>query len=514
MFLFAILFLTFTLCNLRINRQGTLEDALSRGCTEGVKGFFILLVFFSHAIGYIKTSGYAFTSYEVLLVKLVQETIGQLMVVMFLLYSGYGVHQSIMAKGREYIKGMPARRILPTLFNFDLAVLVFAIVAILLGKSISCRQFILSLTGWKSIGNSNWYIFDILCLYGLAFLAFFVIKDYKKPTAPILLTILTLGFAFILSRLKERWWSDTVFAFPAGMFLSYYKDKLALALKKVESVVYGLPLLLICSIALFSILCIASNWFHNHPSIPIFLFLNLRACAFGLLCVLLTLKLSFHGDGLVWLGKHLFPIYIYQRLPMLLFSKGMIAASPALFLFTSLGATLAIAHFTEDFQNLMKKVIHLLYLTCVKISVFLMNLLWRRRYILFESYPTYTDSVKKIYDYMVEKGLGKKYGLIWGTYDKKKIHNSAIKVIDFMESPRKWRFYSRFAVACISSNRQLFVQPKKKGLASFYITHGTTIKAMRGRYVLPKEIECLICGSEEVKGLIARELEFPVERSV
>ena len=109
---FALLLLAFTLCNLCINRQGTLEDALSRGCTEGVKGFFILLVFFSHAIGYIKTSGYTFTSFELQLVEFVQETIGQLMVVMFLLYSGYGVHQSIMAKGREYIKGMPARRIL------------------------------------------------------------------------------------------------------------------------------------------------------------------------------------------------------------------------------------------------------------------------------------------------------------------------------------------------------------------------------------------------------------------
>ena len=53
---FALLILAFTLFNLRINRHGTLEDALSRGCTEGVKGFFILLVFFSHAIGYIKTS--------------------------------------------------------------------------------------------------------------------------------------------------------------------------------------------------------------------------------------------------------------------------------------------------------------------------------------------------------------------------------------------------------------------------------------------------------------------------
>ena len=510
---FALLLLAFTLCNLCINRQGTLEDALSRGCTEGVKGFFILLVFFSHAIGYIKTSGYTFTSFELQLVEFVQETIGQLMVVMFLLYSGYGVHQSIMAKGREYIKGMPARRILPTLFNFDLAVLVFAIVAILLGKSISCRQFLLSLTGWKSIGNSNWYIFDILCLYGLAFLAFFVIKDFKKLTAPILLIILTLGFAFVLSRFKERWWSDTVLAFPAGVFLSHIKARLASALKKVESVVYGFPLLLICPIVLFSIICLSSNWFHNHPSIPIFLFFNLRACAFGLLCVLLTLKLSFHGGGLVWLGKHLFPIYIYQRLPMLLFSKGMIAASPALFLFTSLGATLAIAHFTEDFQNLMKKALQWLYLIPVKICVFLMNILWRRRYILFESYPTYTDSVKKVYDYMVAKGLGKKYGLIWVTYDKKKV-DADIKVIDFMESPRKWRFYSRFAVACISSNRQLFIQPKKKGLSSFYITHGTSIKAMRGKYVLPKEIECMICASEGVKWLEAKELQFQEEKTV
>ena len=83
-----------------------------------------------------------------------------------------------------------------------------------------------------------------------------------------------------------------------------------------------------------------------------------------------------------------------------------------------------------------------------------------------------------------------------------------------MESPRKWRFYSRFAVACISSNRQLFIPHKEQGLSSFYITHGTSIKATRGRYVLPPEIECMICASEGVEWLEAKELAFPEEKTV
>ena len=41
----------------------------------------------------------------------------QLMVTMFLFYSGYGVMESIKRKGDDYIKSFPKKRILTTLIN-------------------------------------------------------------------------------------------------------------------------------------------------------------------------------------------------------------------------------------------------------------------------------------------------------------------------------------------------------------------------------------------------------------
>ena len=47
----------------------------------------------------------------------------------------------------------------------------------------SLSRILLSLIGWKSIGNSNWYMFDILLLYVLTYVAFKVTKKqdvYKR----------------------------------------------------------------------------------------------------------------------------------------------------------------------------------------------------------------------------------------------------------------------------------------------------------------------------------------------
>lgn len=60
---------------------------LSRRETTSVKGVFTLLVFFSHFSGYVSPDGGRADA----LFRAVNSGIGQLMVVMFLFYSGYGI---------------------------------------------------------------------------------------------------------------------------------------------------------------------------------------------------------------------------------------------------------------------------------------------------------------------------------------------------------------------------------------------------------------------------------------
>ena len=133
----------------------TNDKYLSKDCCNFIKGIFILWVFVRHALPYTGRSLF------------VDNWMAQLIVAMFLFYSGFGVTESIKNKGEAYLNAMPKCRLLTTLVNFDIAVVVFAVVDLLIGHKFGLYQLALSFTGLDSIGNSNWYIFDILLCYAL-----------------------------------------------------------------------------------------------------------------------------------------------------------------------------------------------------------------------------------------------------------------------------------------------------------------------------------------------------------
>lgn len=135
------------------------EDYLGRTQTDAIKGIFILLVVFSHFMGYVRQAGG----------HALNMPLGQMIVTCFLFYSGYGVMEAIKRQGRAYIKTIPKRRILTTLLNFDIAVLAFIAVDLLLGRALTWQQCLLSFVCWDSVGNSNWYIFAILLCYAVTF---------------------------------------------------------------------------------------------------------------------------------------------------------------------------------------------------------------------------------------------------------------------------------------------------------------------------------------------------------
>ena len=69
------------------------------------------------------------------------------------------------------------------------------------------------------------------------------------------------------------------------------------------------------------------------------------AVVFSLFGVLLTMKVSFGNRVLQWLGGMVFPIYILQRLPMMVLSHFGVNERPWLFLAASLPLTLLLALF-------------------------------------------------------------------------------------------------------------------------------------------------------------------------
>lgn len=167
-FYFAISLLIFYKFQTNVNEYNV--DYLYKDQCNSIKGIFILVVFLRHIIQYADETSLN-TEWDKAGLYL-NDIIGQLLVALFLFYSGYGVLESIKKKGEEYIDLMPKKRILTTLLNFDVAVALFIITDILLGIDISISQTLLSFTTWDSVGNSNWYIFCIILCYLLTFLLF------------------------------------------------------------------------------------------------------------------------------------------------------------------------------------------------------------------------------------------------------------------------------------------------------------------------------------------------------
>ena len=161
----------------RLHMTGINERYMSKPSTNVIKGFFIALIFMSHIQGYIGKSGYSYNAFGDDFVWYILCLMGQLVVIMFLFYSGYGIMESYKSKGASYVSTMPKRRLLTTLLNFDIAVLAFIAVDIIFGIPLGTKQILLSMTGRMSVGNSNWYIFVILLCYALAYVG---LKYFNK----------------------------------------------------------------------------------------------------------------------------------------------------------------------------------------------------------------------------------------------------------------------------------------------------------------------------------------------
>ncbi len=279
------------------------KEYLSKDTTSSIKGIFILIVFYSHLVTYTIIQ----RSKDFMMLE-VRNFLGQLMVTMFLFYSGYGIYESIKKKKKEYVKSIPTKRILITLFNFDIAIISFIIVNHFLNRVYPLKNILLSFIGWEGIGNSNWYIFGILIMYLITYLSFtFFDKDNKK--ALISNWVLTIIFVLFMSVYKEDYWYNTLFCYPLGLTYSYFKDKIEKVLFNNKKYFIALLVVLFSFVAFRGLT--ATDW----------IYYQLMSMAFCLLIVLLTMKISVKNKYLKWFGDNLFWLYILQRIPMLVLTK-------------------------------------------------------------------------------------------------------------------------------------------------------------------------------------------------
>ncbi|MBQ7345118.1 MAG: hypothetical protein IJW45_03530 [Oscillospiraceae bacterium] len=313
------------------------DGHLSRAQTGAVNGFFVLLVFLRHTVDYIPAGHWDG------IFRAVDSRLDQLIVVPFLFYSGYGIARSILSKGQSYVRGLPWQRLFKVWYHFALAVALYVILALCMGKDYGGTRIALSFTGWDSIGNSNWYIFATLVMYLATWLSFTVFRRHRWLAA-VGVTVMAMGYILIMKQTKGIWWYDTALVYPAGIWYGLYQQELEAPLKKR-------PLLPWLALAVWGgifLLCFKLQsgliWREG------------MAVAFALTVLYGTMVIRVGNPVLTFLGKYTFEIYILQRIPMIALRGHF--ENKYLYLAISFGLTLVLAVL---FQKLLTVLDGLIY---------------------------------------------------------------------------------------------------------------------------------------------------------
>lgn len=325
--------------SLRVCRSGLDGDYLSKENTQAIKGIFVIIVFLSHVRTYADYSH----STDLFVIN-VLNYLGQLMVAVFLFYSGYGIYESYKKKGYEYIKAMPRNRIGKTFFDFAIAILLFLFMDLILGIKYSVAEIALAFVGWTTVGNSNWYMFAIFTLYILTFISFTIFR--RNGWIPVIcITVCSLGYVYIMSLVKENWWSSTYLCYVAGIYYSYFKEKLDRLLKKSMIIYYVITAGIVGSYL----------YMFQYRYVRLMLF-NCVAVLFCLVIVFLSMKISFKSRVLYFCGQYLFWIYILQRIPMKVFAEMQLNLyNPYIYLIACFSATIFLAVVIEKVAGKIKK---------------------------------------------------------------------------------------------------------------------------------------------------------------
>lgn len=306
------------------------NEYLSKETTVGIEGIFTIMILMSHFKDYASISSdsiyFRFIAF-----------FGQLMVTMFLFYSGYGIMESLKNK-KNYIKNFFSNRFLKTFIHFDLAVILYVFVALILHNKYSLATYLLSFTGWTSIGNSNWFMFVILGLYLITYISNMIFS--KKRFMGLIMTTFLSGMLIIfLYFFKEDWWYNIILCYPCGMWYSYFKDYIEkFILTKYKYI----------SLCLLIIVFIVLDRICNNLIIY-----EVVACIFCLLVVNITYIFRFGNKILLFLGKYAFQIYILQRIAYSLLVK--IISNEIIFFVVALGCTIILAMLFKCMTDLVDK---------------------------------------------------------------------------------------------------------------------------------------------------------------
>lgn len=314
----VIYYIVFLLCLLwgASKRRG--GDLLDQSQTYAINGFMICLVVFRHIISRLVRHGYFAHELAVSCrwdgwAYRIDGLMFQLLVVTFLFYSGYGIVEQIKRKGAKYIDDIPSRRILSTYLNFAIAICAFCAVHFVFSSGVPIKRMLASFIFIRQIDNPAWYICCIMWCYLGTYIAALLVKKnihagggYGGVWFVVFNFVFDALFVVIMSTVRpnESKWFNTIFAYTFGVFVSTYRER---SVKFIDK--FSLPLFLGSLIACLVLSQISLEWLGIKH--------NLMGICFMVLILVSTSKVRFGNRFVCWLGKSLFPIYMYHMLLLL-----------------------------------------------------------------------------------------------------------------------------------------------------------------------------------------------------
>lgn len=282
MILFILILLMIIIANAEIAKPNNFNiEYSSISQTNVIKGIFVILVLLGHGNSYLNIDGVLDIPY-----KSLQLHLGQMIVSMFLFYSGFGIIKSIMKKKFGYIKTLPVKRFLIVLLNFDIAVVLFEIMNICLKIHFDWKTILLSFTGWVGIGNSNWYMFATFVLYILLFISFYFLKWFDKEISlyigMVIFTILSIAFVYWEIKVGQPTWCyNTVILFALGGWFALFQEQ-------IEGIVMKNDYIYIVLGAVMAVI----YWISFKNRVYGIKAYSVWACLFTLAVVMITMKVS------------------------------------------------------------------------------------------------------------------------------------------------------------------------------------------------------------------------------
>lgn len=323
------------------------KNYASPDSTLAIKGIFVALILLSHGKGYIDLN----SPYDAPYVAF-QNHLNQMVVAMFLFYSGFGMMESIKKKQSAYITSLATKRF-PNLFlNYSLAVLLYFVMDYCIGNPKTLKDLFIAIIGWNGIGNSSWYIFVIFVMYIATMIAFlpkyFSKNKFVEFISIVILSVLGVALILALKKAgKEGFWYNTIVLFVLGFWYSFFKDVIEKIVMKNDAVY------LTC----LGVIIVGYSYFTLHRWDRLLMF-EIWAILFCALMIMLSMKITLQNEILKFLGKHIFSIYILQRIPMILLDHyGVSDRHKYIFIISSLAISVVMAVLYDNFTSKLSQLI-------------------------------------------------------------------------------------------------------------------------------------------------------------